>query len=85
MRAHADLLAPDPVGVMKSRARFFRRGSSGAGPELLRDDELVRYRARTAALAPPELLSWLHRDDDRGDHRDGHRDDHHDHHRRDLD
>jgi aryl sulfotransferase len=61
MRARADRLAPDPVGVLKDRAQFFRRGSSGAGREVLPDDEYARYRARTEQLAPPDLLAWLHR------------------------
>lgn len=62
MRSRADQLAPDPVGVLKDRTRFFRQGTSGAGPELLSDDELAHYRARAARMAPSDLLSWLHRD-----------------------
>jgi hypothetical protein len=61
MQARADELAPDPVGVLKDRARFFLRGRSGAGREALSDDELAAYRARAAELAPPDLLRWLHR------------------------
>jgi aryl sulfotransferase len=64
MRARADQLAPDPVGVLKDRAGFFRRGSSGAGRELLSSDELAHYRARTEHLAARDLLLWLHRQDD---------------------
>jgi aryl sulfotransferase len=62
MRAASDRLAPDAAGVLKDRSRFFRRGSSGAGREVLSDAELARYRKRAAALAPPDLLRWLHRD-----------------------
>lgn len=62
MRQRADRLAPDPAGVLKDRRRFFRRGTSGAGREVLSAAELDRYRARTEALAPPDLLAWLHRD-----------------------
>jgi aryl sulfotransferase len=62
MRAHADRLAPDPSGVLKDRTAFFRQGTSGSGGELLTDDELDHYRARTAQLAPPDLLVWLHRE-----------------------
>ena len=62
MRARADQLAPDTAGVLKDRARFFRRGSSGAGGELLSRDEIAHYRARTEHMAPPDLLSWLHRE-----------------------
>jgi aryl sulfotransferase len=61
MRDRAAELAPDPNGVLKSRERFFRRGSSGAAGELLDDEQLGRYHARAAELAPPDLLSWLHR------------------------
>jgi hypothetical protein len=61
MRARADQLAPDPVGILKDRSAFFRRGSSGAGHELLTADELARYEQRAAALAPADFLAWLHR------------------------
>jgi len=63
MQAQADRLAPDQGGVLKDRTRFFRRGSSGAGRELLSDAEFARYRVRTRQLAPDDLLIWLHRDD----------------------
>jgi aryl sulfotransferase len=63
MRAHADRLAPDPSGILLSRAAFFRHGTSGSGRTLLGDEELARYHARAAALAPPDLLAWLHRED----------------------
>lgn len=59
MQGRADELAPDPVGVLKDRKQFFRRGGSGAGRELLTDDELGHYRRRVADLAPPDLLAWL--------------------------
>ncbi|MFE9182904.1 sulfotransferase domain-containing protein [Micromonospora haikouensis] len=62
MRERADLLVPDPAGVLKDRNAFFRRGRSGQGRELLDAATLARYRARTAALSPPDLLAWLHRD-----------------------
>lgn len=61
MRERADQLTPDPVGVIKDRTRFFREGRSGTGRELLNDQELARYHTRTAELAPPDLLAWLHR------------------------
>jgi hypothetical protein len=61
MRARARRVAPDPSGVLKDNAAFFRRGTSGAGREVLTSDEMARYHARTAQLAPPELLGWLHR------------------------
>jgi hypothetical protein len=65
MRARADRIAPDQVGVLKDRAAFFRRGSSGAGREVLTEEELTRYHARAEQLAPPDLRAWLHRDGQR--------------------
>jgi aryl sulfotransferase len=62
MQARADQLAPDPAGVLRDRARFFRRGRSGAGAEVLAPHELERYRTRVQQLAPPGLLTWLHRE-----------------------
>ncbi len=62
MRARADVLAPDVTGVMKDPQRFFRSGVSGAGRQVLDDEQLARYHERVAALAPPDLLGWLHRD-----------------------
>jgi hypothetical protein len=50
-----------PPGVLKSSAAFFRRGTSGAGREELSAGELAGYHERAAQLAPPDLLSWLHR------------------------
>lgn len=62
MRADARRLAPDPAGILKSPDAFFRRGRSGAGRQLLTDDEVAGYLARTSTLAPADLLAWLHRD-----------------------
>jgi hypothetical protein len=61
MRARAEQLAPDTQGVLKDRAAFFRRGRSGAGGEELGEQDVARYLARAAELAPPDLLAWLHR------------------------
>jgi hypothetical protein len=61
MRERADDLAPDPAGILKDRGVFFRRGGSGAGRELLSAAEFAHYLARTATMAPSDLLSWLHR------------------------
>ena len=61
MRARADELAPDPVGVLRDRQRFFRAGRSGSAQAVLDDEDLARYEARAAALAPADLLRWLHR------------------------
>jgi hypothetical protein len=62
MRDRAEVLAPDTLGVLRDRRAFFRDGRSGAGRELLSPQEWDRYVARAAALAPPDLLAWLHRD-----------------------
>ncbi|RAO35394.1 Aryl sulfotransferase [Micromonospora noduli] len=61
MRERADRLAPDTLGVLRDRQAFFRRGGSGQGRDLLDEAGLARYQQRVAALAPPDLLSWLHR------------------------
>ncbi|WP_157252665.1 sulfotransferase domain-containing protein [Nonomuraea typhae] len=59
MREDADRLAPRVS--FKDRAAFFRTGRSGAGRESLTEEEWARYHARAAALAPADLLTWLHR------------------------
>jgi aryl sulfotransferase len=59
MRGRADQLVPT-AGIFKDDAAFFRRGTSGAGREILTADELAGYYARVAQLAPPDLLAWLH-------------------------
>jgi aryl sulfotransferase len=59
MRARADVLVPSP-GILKSDAAFFRRGSSGAGQEILTPDEIEHYYRRVAQLAQPDMLAWLH-------------------------
>ncbi|MCZ7420661.1 sulfotransferase domain-containing protein [Verrucosispora sp. WMMA2121] len=61
MRARADRLAPDAAGILKDRNAFFRSGRSGQGRTLLDADAHARYHSRAAALAPPDLLAWLHR------------------------
>lgn len=61
MRDRAARVAPDPAGVLKDRAAFFRQGRSGAGSELLDHAELRRYHDRSAELAPRDMLAWLHR------------------------
>lgn len=62
MRQRAQQLAPDPVGVLKDNSAFFRRGRSGAGRELLTDEQLSRYHGRAAELSPADLRGWLHRE-----------------------
>ncbi len=60
MRSNPENAVPDPSGVLKDDAKFFRRGTSGAGREVLTDDEYASYLERVAQLAPGDLLSWLH-------------------------
>ena len=60
MRDSAESLIPTPPGVVKEAASFFRRGASGAGREILSDEEMAGYYARAAQLAPPDLLEWMH-------------------------
>ncbi len=61
MKRQSDRLAPDPVGVLRDRSRFFRRGHSGAGAAVLSDADRQAYRRRVESLIPPELDAWLHR------------------------
>ncbi len=61
MRARSDEVTPNTLGVLKDTAAFFRRGRSGAGREVLSGEELARYEARVATLAPPDVAAWLHR------------------------
>jgi hypothetical protein len=61
MRERATWAVPDRRGVLVDPAAFFRRGRSGAAREELSDAEYERYLARSAELAPPEVLAWLHR------------------------
>ena len=60
MRDRADRLVPATQGIFRDTASFFRRGSSGAGRELLSDAEIAAYHARAAQLGPPDMLRWLH-------------------------
>jgi aryl sulfotransferase len=61
MRDRARRLAPDPSGVLKNQAAFFRSGRSGSGRDLLDDAEYAHYQARVATLAEPDAVRWLHR------------------------
>ena len=63
MRSRADRLAPNPAGILKDSSAFFRSGESGTGSRVLDAAGLERYLHRAAALAPPDLLRWLHRTD----------------------
>ena len=59
MRTRAGHLVPSP-GILKSDAAFFRRGTSGAGREVLTPEEIEHYYLRVAQLGRPDLLAWLH-------------------------
>jgi aryl sulfotransferase len=60
MKGQAARQAPDPAGVLKDPAAFFRRGRSGAAAEILSQGEIAHYYERAAQLAPQEVLDWLH-------------------------
>ena len=60
MRSRADVLAPDTGAILRDRAAFFRRGTSGAAAEILDAGTLARYDRATAVLAPADLLRWVH-------------------------
>lgn len=64
MRTRSDVLVPDAHGVLADHQQFFRRGSSGAGREMLPPEVYRRYRERMAGLLPHALDEWLHREDD---------------------
>lgn len=61
MRNRGDIHPLPPSGIAPDATFFFRRGTSGAGREILSDEELAHYYARAAQLAPPDLFEWLHR------------------------
>jgi hypothetical protein len=61
MRSRAGRFVPDRRGVLRDASAFFREGRSGEGRAIVRPDDLAVYEARAAALAPPDLLDWLHR------------------------
>jgi hypothetical protein len=61
MKARASDAVPERDGVILDHDRFFRAGVSGARHEELTPAEIARYEARMRALAPPDLLRWLHR------------------------
>jgi hypothetical protein len=61
MRANSDDLAPDPSGVFRDKARFFRSGRSGTGAEALDAEGIAAYFSRAESAAPSDLLDWLHR------------------------
>jgi hypothetical protein len=62
MRRRADKIVPNArEALWRDNARFFNKGTSGQWRGLLDAADLRRYQARVAQLAPPELVTWLHR------------------------
>ncbi len=61
MREWAADRVPDRLGVLRDPRAFFRSGRSGQGRALLDDDQIRTYEGRVAAMAPPDLVAWLHR------------------------
>jgi hypothetical protein len=62
MKQQAAWLAPDRLGVLKDPDVFFRSGHSGEGRALLHSaGGNDHYDQRIRELAPPDLISWLHR------------------------
>jgi aryl sulfotransferase len=61
MRDRATTLVPDTQRILKDPQAFFRQGRSGAGAELLTPGELASYHEHAGALAPADMLTWLHR------------------------
>ena len=61
MRSHADSLAPDRQGILKSRASFFRRAALGEGWTLLPPEGQRRYVEQVDRFGRPDLVRWLNR------------------------
>lgn len=62
MRRRAAAVAPDTGNrIWKSTEGFFHRGTSGQWRDLLGQEDLAHYEARVRELAPPDLVTWLHR------------------------
>ncbi len=60
MKSRADSLAPGRGHVLKDVGAFFRQGRSGGWRDLMTDAQVRHYEQRAAALAPPEVVAWLH-------------------------
>ena len=59
MKDAAETTAPDPRGVLRSRAAFFRSGGSGGGQALLGADDVAAFEVRCRELAPAPVVDWL--------------------------
>jgi aryl sulfotransferase len=61
MRGRAETHAPDTANaIWKSTEDFFKNGTSGQWSDVFDDELLAHYEARLRALAPPDLVEWLH-------------------------
>jgi hypothetical protein len=56
MRAAAAARVPDQRGVLKDPAAFFRRGTPGAGREVLDDEAVVAYHRKVRNLVAAEAV-----------------------------
>jgi hypothetical protein len=60
VRGRASMAVPE-AGLFRDDTAFFKKARQGAWREILDNEEdLRRYNERVAALAPPELLAWIH-------------------------
>lgn len=62
MKHKADLMAPDTThGIWQDTTRFFHHGRSGRWRDVVgAEADGPRYHERVAAMAPPDLVAWLH-------------------------
>jgi aryl sulfotransferase len=56
----AELVPDERAGLFTDPTKFFRTGTSGGWQSFLTDSDLARYEERLTALAPPELVPWIH-------------------------
>ena len=62
MRGRARDVAPNATEtIWRDTAKFFHSGTSGQWRNVLTDEDLRRYAARVAELAPADLVEWIHR------------------------
>ena len=62
MRGRAQALAPEVQvdGFWNDTSRFFHVGTSVQWQRFMAAEDVTRYEARVAALAPPDLAAWAH-------------------------
>ena len=61
VRGMASMTVPE-AGLFRDDAAFFKGGAARSVGEILdNEQDLRRYDERAAALAPSELLAWIHR------------------------